>query len=228
MKYQNFPVYQEENGILTEVEIDEKNTQLYVMKRYCQSPYLRFPIPEYGMNIYHCVTGFNSWTHKIVLSQKTKEEVFAIVFPDTKGISFPKVSKLVPISELTIELLGRSFTVKDENTFISYGYYNDEDDYQDEIELRVYDKPTLKINGETIRLKVSKKSTPYSGGMSFSILNVCGIGLGLAYTNTPMPTRFYVQPVRSHKKVNLSVFKRIRTITETISGSYETIHYEFQ
>ena len=82
MKYQNFPVFQEENGILTEVEIDEKNTQLYVMKQYCESPYVGFPIPENGINIYHCVTGFNSWSHRIVLSQKTKDEEYYIGLSD--------------------------------------------------------------------------------------------------------------------------------------------------
>ncbi|MFH1608814.1 MAG: hypothetical protein ABH951_02235 [Patescibacteria group bacterium] len=230
MKYQNFPVYQEENGMLNEVEIIEEKSQLYVMKHYCRSPYLAFPIPENGMSIYHCVTGFNSWSHKIVLSTKTPEEVFAIVFPNIKGLSFPKVGELKPVSDLKITLLGREFSVKDENTFFSFGYYdnNDPDDFQDDIELRVWDNPYLKIGGKKYSLKMSKKSTPYSGGMSFSILNIGGIGVGLAYTNTELPTRFYVQSVRAHKRVNLSIFKRVKTITETKNYSFETIHYEFQ
>jgi len=227
MKYTNFPVYREENGILTEVEINEKNSQLYVMKQYCQSPYLEFPIPEYGFNIFHCVTGFNSWSHKIVLSQKTKEEVFAIVFPETKGLSFPTVSKLVPVSELTVELLGITFKVKDENTLISEGYYENEENFSPTIELGVKGEFYIKIDGKKTHLKLSKKFTPYSGGMSFPILNIFGIGVGLAYTNTNLPTRFYVQPVVAHKRVNLSVYKRIRTITETKTSCYETTRYEF-
>ena len=227
MNKKKFPVYKEENGVLTEFE-DQSKTQLYVMKEYSRiNPYLGFPIPENGMNIYHCVTGINSWTHKIVLSEKTENFLFPIVYPSTENLLFPRIEKLVPVSELSVKLLGRTFTVMDENTFLSEGYYNTDDDNQNEIELRVWDKPTIKINGTPIKLKISKKSI-YSGGMCFNILNVGGIGLGLAYTNTSMPTRFYVQPVRSHKKVNLSIFKRVRTITETKSGNTETVHYEFQ
>lgn len=228
MKYEKFPVYQEENGILTEVEINEAQSQLYVMKRYCRTPYLLFPIPENGMNIYHCVTGFNSWSHKIVLSTKTKEEIYLIVFPDTKSVSFPTINYLTPVSDLKITLLGREFVVRDENTFVSYGYWNDPDDYQEDIELRVWNRPHIKIGGKKISLRMSKKSTSYCGGMSFGILNVCGIGVGLAYTNTPMPTRFYVQPVRAHKKVNLSIFKRITETIETKYSRTESVRYEFQ
>jgi hypothetical protein len=221
MENTKFPVFQEKDGILTKVEIASNVSQLYVMKHCFGSlPYEVFPIPEEGHIIYHCFNGTND---SVVITKKTKEEILEILIPLKRDeyLSTPKIEILKPVNELKTRLFGREFQVKDENSF------NSCDDENSKIEISVWGKPTLKINGKLIRIRMSKKSTTYQGGMSFPILNIGGIGVALVATNTLMPTKFEVRKVVNHKKVNLDIFKRIRTITETKDGCMQTIHYEF-
>ena len=101
MKNEYCPVFREENGILTEIEIEINPfaTSTYLIEK-SEMSHITLPTLAGNEKMYHCVIGDRWEGQKLILSEKTEEQIWEIIFPNKDDYYYPQVYPLTTISKI--------------------------------------------------------------------------------------------------------------------------------